>query len=195
MFLLGEPSTKRIEGFLRDQREAPFSYAEVGTSREGAKSVGGYTVDHNRIRVGEGEEAFIRASEALLSWKMFDLGWVRIHPLEASIEVGTTVAVLGRHYGSWSLNACRIAYLIEGEEGEVYRYGFAYGTLPEHAESGEERFTVEWNRPDDSVWYDVYAFSRPRHPLARLGYPVGRALQKRFARDSKLAMARAVSPG
>ncbi len=191
MFLLVEPSTERIEGFLGDQEEKPFSYPEVGASRLGAASVGGYTVDHNRIRLGEGEEAFVRAVEALRGWKMFDLGWVRIYPPCAPTESGTTVAVIGHHYGFWSLNACRIVYLIE-EEGEVKRYGFAYGTLPEHAESGEERFTVEWNRADGSVWYDVYAFSRPRHPLARLGYPVGRALQKRFARDSKRAMAQAV---
>lgn len=194
MFLLWEPSEERVEEFLRDQREAPFSYAEVGASREGAVTVGGYAVDHNRIRVGEGREAFARASEALHSWKMFDLGWVRVFPREPPIEVGTTVAVLGRHYGFWSLNVCRIVYLIE-DAGEVRRYGFAYGTLPEHAESGEERFSVEWNRADDSVWYDVYAFSRPRRPLARLGYPAGRLLQKRFARDSKQAMARAVDPG
>lgn len=62
-------------------------------------------------------------------------------------------------------------------------------------EPSEERFTVEWNRVDGSVWYDLYAFSRPWHPLARLGYPLGRALQKRFARDSKHAMVRAVGPG
>ncbi len=28
---------------------------------------------------------------------------------------------------------------------------FRYGTLPDHAESGEERFAVDWNREDDSV--------------------------------------------
>ncbi|MGB3683852.1 MAG: DUF1990 domain-containing protein [Rubrobacteraceae bacterium] len=189
MFLLGEPSGEYVKEFLRGQEDQPFSYAEVGKSRTGAPS--GYTVDHNRVRLGEGEEVFVRAAEALRRWKMFDLGWVRILPPDARIEVGTTVAVVGRHYGFWSLNACRIVYLIE-EEGEVRRYGFAYGTLPEHAESGEERFTVEWNRADDSVWYDVYAFSRPKHPLARLGYPVGRMLQKRFARDSKQAMKRSV---
>jgi uncharacterized protein (UPF0548 family) len=193
LFLPGEPSAERIEEFLNGQKETPFSYPEVGASREVASSVGGYTVDHNRVWLGESEEVFVRAVEALRSWKMFELGWVRIYPLDAPIEVGTTVAVIGRHYGFWSLNACRIVYLVD-EVGEVNRYGFAYGTLPEHAESGEERFTVEWNRADSSVWYDVYAFSRPRHPLARLGYPVGRALQKRFARDSKQAMARAVEP-
>lgn len=192
MFLFGEPSRKRIEEFLRGQREAPFSYPDVGASRKGAPP--GYTVDHNRVRLGEGEEVFVRASEAIRNWNMFDLGRVSIRPPDAPIEVGTTVAVLGHHYGFWSLNACRIVYLVE-EAGEVHRYGFAYGTLPEHAESGEERFTVEWNRTDDSVWYDVYAFSRTRHPLARLGYPAGRMLQKQFARDSKQAMVRATNPG
>jgi uncharacterized protein (UPF0548 family) len=35
--------------------------------------------------------------------------------------------------------------------------------------AGEERFTVEWRCQDDSLWYDLLAFSLPRHPLARLG--------------------------
>jgi uncharacterized protein (UPF0548 family) len=75
----------------------------------------------------------------------------------------------------------------------VKRFGFAYGTLAEHAESGEERFTVEWDRDEDTVWYDILAFSRPRNSLARLGYPLSRLLQKRFAKDSKAAMLEAVT--
>ena len=58
--------------------------------------------------------------------------------------------------------------------------------------SGEERFPVEWDNEDDGVWYDILAFSRPRHFLARLGYPYARKLQKRFARDSSAAILRAV---
>ena len=73
------------------------------------------------------------------------------------------------------------------------RFGFAYGTLPGHAESGEERFLVEWDRADDAVWYDILAFSRPRHPLARLGYPLTRRTQRRFARDSAAAIRQAVA--
>ena len=61
-------------------------------------------------------------------------------------------------------------------------------------ESGEERFTVAWHE-DDAVWYDILAFSRPNHFLARLGYPLVRRLQKRFARDSAAAMKRAVRSG
>jgi uncharacterized protein (UPF0548 family) len=72
------------------------------------------------------------------------------------------------------------------------RYGFAYGTLPGHVEAGEERFLVEWNKSDNRVWYDIVAFSRPRHVLARLGNFQVRRMQKRFARESAAAMVRAV---
>ena len=108
---------------------------------------------------------------------------------------GVTVAVTVRHFGFWSLNAGRIIYVLEEERVDVSRTGFAYGTLAGHAEIGEERFVVEWNRADDSVWYDLYAFSRPGHWLARLGYPISRSLQRRFARESKQAMVAAVNGG
>lgn len=151
----------------------------------------GYVADHNRVRLGTGEEVFARAKEALCGWRMFDVGWVGIQRPDTPIEVGNAVAVLGNHYGFWSLNACRIVYLVEDDD-EVRRSGFAYGTLPEHAESGEERFTVEWNQ-DDEVWYDVYAFSKPNNALARLGKPFARGLQRRFVQDSMRAMVRTVA--
>lgn len=125
---------------------------------------------------------------------MFRLGWLELHPPGQPITPRATVAVVVNHFAFWSfwsLNACRIVYLIDQDNG-TRRFGFAYGTLAEHAERGEERFTIEWEHKDDSVWYDILAFSRPRHTLARIGYPLARALQKRFARDSQRAMIRAV---
>jgi uncharacterized protein (UPF0548 family) len=121
------------------------------------------------------------------------LGWVEIWPPDASIQACQVVAVLARLFGFWSLNACRIVYVVD-EGVRVKRYGFAYGTLPEHAESGEEPFTVEWHEADNTVWYDILAFSR-HQLLVRLGYPLARWLQKRFARDSAAAMQRAVVEG
>jgi uncharacterized protein (UPF0548 family) len=67
------------------------------------------------------------------------------------------------------------------------RYGFAYGTLLEHAESGEERFTIEWDRLKNDV-YHILAFSRPNKILAKIAYPLSRSLQKQFAEASKIAM-------
>jgi uncharacterized protein (UPF0548 family) len=72
------------------------------------------------------------------------------------------------------------------------QFGFAYGTLREHVEIGEESFMVELHPDTGEVWYDIHAFSRPGHPLVKLGYPFGRYLQRQFARGSKESMRRAV---
>jgi uncharacterized protein (UPF0548 family) len=190
LFLLGEPPERRVAEILESSREAPFSYAEVGASREGPETLAGYVVDRNRVKLGEGATTFDRAVEALWSWRMFDLGWVRLLPADAAVEAGTTVGVLARHYGFWSLNVSRVVYEVRDDDGPVRRRGFAYGTLPEHAACGEERFTIEL-REDGSVYYDLYAFSRPNYLLAKVGRPVARGLQRRFARDSLGAMVRA----
>jgi uncharacterized protein (UPF0548 family) len=122
---------------------------------------------------------------------MFNLGWIQIYSADTPIAVGKTVATLVALPGLYSLNACRIVYVLD-EDGPTQRYGFAYGTLPIHEERGEERFIVEWHRDDDSVWYDLLAFSQPNHVLTWAGYPLTRMLQRRFARDSKVAMVRTV---
>jgi uncharacterized protein (UPF0548 family) len=192
MFSLSRPLRNTIHAFISAQQSQKLSYAEIGSSQQGAPR--GYTVDHNRIKLGEGVETFERAKRAIRQWKMFDMTWVDLCWPETPIAPGATVAVVVSHFGFWSLNACQIVYVIE-ERGLPEKYGFAYGTLPEHGEIGEERFTVEFNSDDQSVWYDLYAFSRPT-ALARLAYPLTRRLQKRFARDSKSAMQKAVQfPG
>ena len=88
--------------------------------------------------------------------------------------------------GMWWSIACRIVYVID-EQHPVRRFGFAYGTLPGHAESGEERFLVEMDE-NGAVWFDILAFSRSRHVLARIGNPIVRRLQKRFGRESAARM-------
>ena len=191
MFSLKKPSDAEIRQFLRVQQSLPFSYLEVGASRGDLPS--GYTVDHNRVRLGEGQQVFDRARQAIQGWEMFRVGWMRLLWPGASIEAGTTVGLLTWQLGVWSLNACRVVYVIEEDE-PVQKYGFAYGTLPDHAERGEERFMVEWHHSDDSVWYDICAFSRPKQFLAKAAYPFTRRLQKRFARDSMRAMLKAVHP-
>jgi uncharacterized protein (UPF0548 family) len=62
-------------------------------------------------------------------------------------------------------------------------------------ERGEERFTVEWDRADDSVFYEVFALARPAHPLVALGPPFVRMIQRRFAAASLRAMVAAVDAG
>jgi uncharacterized protein (UPF0548 family) len=173
MFFLQEPSDEEVRQFLSAQEKLPFYRGEVGASREDATAdlSPGYAMNRYHMKVGEGIEAYARAVEVLRSWQQFELGWVRLLPPRAPIEVGTPVGILAWHSGFWSLNLARVVYLVE-ETGDVERVGYGYATLPSHAERDEERFGVEWNRQDDSVHYDVFAFSRPNHPLAWIGYPL-----------------------
>jgi uncharacterized protein (UPF0548 family) len=179
MFRISEPSEQDIASFISSQRSLEFTYPEVGATNSTLPD--GYTIDHNQIQLGQGEATFKHACEALKQWQQFELGWVTIVPRGVAIEVGAVVAVKARAFGTWSLNACRVVYVID----EARRFGFAYGTLPDHVECGEERFSIEW-RSDDSVWFDILAFSRPRHTLVKLSAPLARRLQKRFARESLL---------
>jgi uncharacterized protein (UPF0548 family) len=189
MLSLRKPSAEITRRFLAEQTGRDFSYPEVGATA-GTLPVG-YNVDRTRIKLGAGEPVFQAAEAALLRWKQFDLGWVDTWPPETPIQVGAVVAIVARTVGLWWLNACKIVYVVD-EPGPIRRFGFAYGTLPDHAGRGEERFLIEWNRADDGVWYDILAFSRPNHLLARLGYPIVRRTQRRFGRDSAAALLRAV---
>jgi len=190
VFLLSKPSEEQIKSIIDRNRNAAFSYEPLGGTKNGPVPVSGYIWDHNRVLLGRGADTFAKAKLAMRSWKMFDFDWSHLCWPDAPIEAGNVVAARFSHFGFWSLNLCRIVYVLDDKE-PIERFGFAYGTLPEHAERGEERFSVEWNHDDDSVWYDILAFSRPKHILASLAYPVARHLQRRFVKESKAAMIRA----
>jgi uncharacterized protein (UPF0548 family) len=191
MFFLRHPSSEAIERFRQIALQDVLSYSELRATLDGPLP-SGYNIDHNRICLGHGRETFGRARHALYAWKMFDLGWVKLIHLSGPVSTGQTVLVLARTSGLYSLSASRVLATIDNSDRETERCGFCYGTLRHHVECGEERFMVEYWCEDDSVWYDILAFSRPQHPLARLAYPLSRAAQRRFARDSKAAMLRAV---
>ena len=186
MFLLTRPSDAQIIEFLGTRKTDSFSYSQIGATA-GVPPVG-YNIDHNRIILGRGEDDFARAKQAIREWKMFDVPGMKLMYPDTPIETGREVAPLAYHLGFYSLNSCRIVYVID----EPDRFGFAYGTLTEHAEIGEERFLVELDQESGEVWYDIFAFSRPGNLLVKLGYPYSRYKQKQFAVGSKEAMRRAV---
>ena len=149
MLSLGKPSEERLRDFRAAQSKLDLTYPAVEATA--AVPPAGYVVNRTRINLGEGAETFAAAKAALGRWEHFRLGWVEAWPPETPIQAGQVVAVVARLFGLWWLNACRIVYVVS-EETPDQRYGFAYGTLLEHAESGEERFTVEWHQQDDAVW-------------------------------------------
>jgi uncharacterized protein (UPF0548 family) len=71
-------------------------------------------------------------------------------------------------------------------------FGFAYGTLTNHAEMGEEIFEVIMDPESEEVVYRIRAVSKPRAAWAQIGYPIARYLQERFRQDSISALQRAI---
>lgn len=187
---LRKPSVEMLQRLVAEQDQLPFSYSAVGASANSPPT--GYVVDRTRIELGAGRSVFQAAKLALQRWQQFQLGWVEAWSPETPLETGRVVTIIGWAAGLWWLNSCRIVYTVD-EAGPITRFGFAYGTLPAHVETGEERFLIEWDRDADTVWYDILAFSRPNHFLTRLAYPLVRRSQKRFARDSAASMFRAVN--
>jgi uncharacterized protein (UPF0548 family) len=189
MWFLRRPPNNVIAEFLNKQRALPLSYAAAGASR-GSDWPAGFNHDRNRIKLGSGPQVFEQAEQALRAWRMFPPGWTEIVPANAPPREGECVALLIRACGVWWLNAARVVFEVdESGDGVRRRTGFAYGTLPGHVETGEERFTVTW-LDDDSVHYELHAFSRPRLWLVRMAKPLARALQRRFVRQSLAAMQR-----
>ena len=74
--------------------------------------------------------------------------------------------------GLWVTGTCRIVGVID----EPDRFAFAYGTLPDHLELGEERVQVVRN-DDGSVTFSVFAYSQPGDRVTRLLGLVGRHIQ------------------
>ena len=189
MFTLTRPSPGRIERFIRDSANAPFSYGPIGLARGAAGSR--YCHDRSSVVLGRGTDVLTRAWTALQHWRQFDFGWVEVFAGGPPTVVGTNLAVLIRHLGFWSLNGGRIVYTLEDDEYTVRR-GYAYGTLTNHAERGEEIFEVAMDRATQEVAYTIHAVSRPRSALAWCGYPIARTLQHRFRRDSLAAMTKSL---
>ena len=181
MFRLREPSHVEIQRFLTAAATRPLSYSDVGIASRSDPA--GYQLDKAEVLLGTGEAAFERAAMAVLSWKMLDLGWMKATPSAELVAPSVDVAVVVSHLGFWSLNGCRVVYMLSSEGG-TERCGFAYGTLSDHAEEGEELFEVSLDRSTGEVFYRLRAASRPSALLARLGHPYTRLLQAKFRTES-----------
>lgn len=149
----------------------------------------GFSHDRSRSQLGLGDAAFVAARDALIQWRQFDLGWVRVANPTARIEVGELIAVEAHAAGLWTLNLSRITETIDTPT----RFGFLYATTRRHIEEGQERFVLEYDSATGELIYLIEAISRPRHLFARLASPYARAMQHRFARDSHARMRQAVT--
>ena len=166
------PSAERLEAIRADQAEHDVTYAELGATLSDVPD--GFHHLRSERRLGAGEDDFAQGAEAIRAWAAHTSMSMQLAPPTPPLVEGSTIAFALPLFGAWVSGACRIVRVLDDESTS----GFAYGTLPHHPEQGEEAFLVH-RRPDDSVVFEIVAFSRPATLPTKLIGPLGRRLQRR----------------
>ncbi|MEX0428857.1 DUF1990 family protein [Nocardioides sp. DS6] len=146
---------------------APLTYAEVGATAdllpEGYRHV-------RRTRVLD--VPFDLAVERLMTWRVQEAAGLTVASSARRVAEGATVTMrLGPPVLGLRI-PCRVVEVVDEPDAA----GFAYGTLPGHPESGEERFVVHRDAAG-RIGFTVTAFSRPATLLVRAGGPLVRRAQ------------------
>lgn len=151
-----------------------FTYAPVGATRPARDAVSpgdhppGFHHLSTRHELGHGEDAYIRATDRLMTWGMHTGAGLRVAASSRRVEEGAVVLC---RLGPLAI-PCRVVWVLDAPDAR----GFGYGTLPGHPVSGEESFVVR--REVDVVTLTVAAYSRPALLVTRLAGPVGRLGQR-----------------
>jgi uncharacterized protein (UPF0548 family) len=179
------PSAERLRAFVADQAAEGLSYAQVGATR--AELPPGYVHDREEADLGPFDPgSYDRAAAALWSWQVQAGAGITIFPGDPVKDGDTFALVIRLPFGGYVTAAGRVVYVLDEPDRRV----FGYGTLPGHPEQGEEAFAVV--RRDDRLYFEITAFSRPRHPLARFATPVSRLIQRQTTTSYLAAMRAAV---
>lgn len=153
---------------LGDLAALPLTYTEVGATAGPLPA--GYHHVHESAVIGHGRARFDEAADAVMRWGMLRGAGARVDATTEVAAVGSEVIVrLGPVRAP-----CRVVYVLD----EPDHRGFAYGTLPGHAETGEELFAVRYDPRDDAVYAEVTAFSRHGTWWSRLAGPVTALVQR-----------------
>ena len=155
----------------------PLTYPEIGATASGELPAG-YGHLHVEGQIGTGRQRFEQAADAVIRWGMQRGAGLRVQASSEVVEVSTVVVVRIGFLPA----PCRVVYVID--EPDIR--GFAYGTLPGHPESGEERFAVRHDPATSAVFAEVSAFSRPATWWSKAGGPLvsvaQRVIAKRYLR-------------
>ncbi|XP_071707744.1 UPF0548 protein At2g17695 [Rutidosis leptorrhynchoides] len=152
----------------------------------------GFLINHSKILVGSGSDAYEKGKTALQTWRHFGLSWAFVDP-KTPIEKGVKFCVCVKEFVPWLRMPLQIIYANETRSNKTSAsFGFGGGTLGGHLLSGEERFSVEMDG-DKQVWYEILSISKPAHPLSVIGYPYVFLRQKYFAHQSSDAVRKFVS--
>jgi len=150
---------------------AELTYAEVGATAVEPLPAG---YRHVRATRSLGVVDLDAVAEILFSWKVQERAGVRRVAGPDRVTLGADVTFRSL----LQTIPCRVVEVVD----EPDRRGFAYGTLPGHPETGEERFIAERDPATGEVTATICAFSNPATWVTRLGGPAARLVQRVMTR-------------
>ncbi|MEA2589914.1 MAG: hypothetical protein QOH66_2841 [Actinomycetota bacterium] len=174
-FWIRRPGPTRLAQLFDEQRAERLTYREVGATA--GQLPAGYHIIRQSQPLGREEGVFERATDGIRGWAPQRAAGIELLPANPDLVEGEPLLLSFRSFPFHVTAACRVVYVVD----EPDRYGFGYGTLPVHPESGEEAFIVERDG-NGEVRFTITAFSRPRVLLSRLGAPVARRVQASVTR-------------
>lgn len=177
----GKPDETELKRFVQTQR------ARLITHRGTLEARPGLTFRRTLEPLGDGPEVFARAVAGLQAWVVYP-AWLTLYPNLISVRDGVVVALVAGISLIWTVSAVRVVAV----KSTARRFSFTLATLPQHAVSGLERFSV-FQDETEAVWYEILAVSKPRHLLVKLGAPVLRLVQRRFVQGSVRSLRRFVA--
>ena len=169
---VGRRTVEELEALHRTASAADLTYMHVGSSLRSDPRPGGQ-LRRCTEHLGTGDPTFRAGCDGLRRWAAQTAFGARVHPSDAPIQTGTTLLVMVS-LGPFEVVAPNRIVEVVDKRGA---FGFAYGTLPGHPETGEESFVV---RMDDtgSVSASVTIDAEPATWLIGLADPIVRAVQE-----------------
>ncbi len=181
------PTDREVRAILHQLAEVPCNYGAVGATRDALRvAPPGYALHAYETELGRGDAVFEAACTELSRFGNYPPSFTRVVSNGSNLEAGLCFATLATHFGFASLHPCRVLEVFREEEAR--RFGFSLGTLPGHIGAGEERFSIQQDPRGGVVRYAVQAISKPGGWLGRLGAPVFRRFQRRFAQETQETM-------
>jgi len=106
MFFLHRPSDQQIRSLREARKDSPFSYRDVGATRN--QPPAGWRINHMRKLIGKGRAIHNKIVQSLFSWDLLTVANLELFYATPPATPQTTVAILSRHFGMWSVDFCRV---------------------------------------------------------------------------------------
>jgi uncharacterized protein (UPF0548 family) len=168
-----------------------LTYDAVGaTTQAGWADVDGFRSASRTAHLGEGQDRWAFATEAVLRWGVKTRSGFTVEDSDGTAQGAQPVTVGQRCWLVVGASRGRVREPVEVVSviKGPHLVGFAYGTLTGHPLSGEEAFLVERHR-DGSVWLTVRSITRPAPGIWAAADPLVHLAQQFYRRRYMRALA------